>query len=85
LVYESNQRSVPHGISFICWFRFVSVLFFTAAVFIAKKVYVLGDRGSGGNSGIGCQITGILLNLGFCFDKGAGIVYLVQWAGQAKK
>jgi hypothetical protein len=84
LVCESNQRSVPHGISFICWFRFVSVLVLFAAVLIAEKIGVVGDRGSGGNSGIECQITGILLNLWFCFHNGAGIVYLVWWAGQAE-
>jgi hypothetical protein len=54
-----------------------------AAVLIAEKV-VVGDRVSEGNSDIECQITGILLNLWFFFHKGAGIVYLVWWAGQAK-
>jgi len=76
LFCESNQKSVPHGISFICWFN--------AAVLIAEKVGVVGDSGSGGNSGIECQITGILLNLWFCFHKGAEIVYLVWWAGRTK-
>jgi len=50
----------------------------------AEKVGVVGDRGSGCDSGIECLITGILLNLWFCFHKGAGVVYLVWWAGQAK-
>jgi hypothetical protein len=84
LFYESNQRSVPHGISYICWFRFINVLFLFAAVLIAEKVGVVGVRDSGGNSGIECQITEILLNLWFSFHKGAGIVYLVWWAGQVK-
>jgi len=55
------------------------------AVLIAEKVGVVGDGGSGGNSGTECQITGILLNLWFCFHKRAGMVYLVWWARQASK
>jgi hypothetical protein len=55
-----------------------------ATVLIAEKVRVVGDGGSGGNSGIECQIAGILLDLWFCFHKGAGIVFLVRWAGEAE-